>query len=280
MMNLTFDAKVRIPFPLPARLDLQSLYLFNLYRSGSSVVEAAAEALSLISKRTLNNVMRRLYDANVELSDTLNYSASITHLAENGAPLLKLCEIGGYLNYGFREVPIGFATKFRHLGASILIVRDPRDIGISHYSAVKKHDVDNIVYGKHVEAARGIAAGHPIHEYILTDEVIGFLNRICQCYAPMIENGVPVVRYEELFVDGRFNVSELCRTIFETFHHFHDEDWSLEEFVTKTKLRISNSKALKGHSTDGAIAMYQSLPESVLTEYNERLKDSIHLLGY
>ncbi|MEO8241409.1 MAG: hypothetical protein ABI832_03805 [bacterium] len=279
-MNLTFDTTVRIPFPQPKNLRLQSLYFFNMYRAGSSVLEAAAEAFALVTNRTLNNVTMRIYDAKIEFIDPKDYNKSSVFLADEGAPLLKICEIGGYLNYGFREVPIGFARGFSHIGASMLIVRDPRDIGISHYSAVMKHDDKNSVYGDHVRSARDLVGRKSLEEYLLSDELISFLNRISQCYGPMIARGMPVIQYEQLYLDDAFSVELMCRSIFDTFHSYDDGSWNFAAFEANTRLRIANSAGLKGHGTGGTIAMYRSLPPKVLDAYSNRLRDSLDLLGY
>lgn len=279
-MFLTFDTKLRVGFPQPSRLDLQSLYIFNLYRSGSSVVEAAALALAEMTQRTANNVTQTLYDAGAEFFDSLNYSKPTLFLADEGAPLLKLCEIGGYLNYGFREIPSGFAAGFSQIGAAYLIARDPRDIGISHYSAVAKHDDDDKVYGDHVRGARRAVSDKSLEEYLLSDELIAFLNRICQCYRPLIERGMPVLQYEQLFFDRHFDVVLLCQALMDRFERFDDGTWELGKLVDHTRNLIANSKALQGHATSGTTAMYLSLPEPVLEAYSEKLRGSLDLLGY
>ena len=279
-MHLTFDARLRIPFPEPTRIDQQSLYVFNLYRAGSSVVEAAAEALAIGLQRTANNVTRALYDAGTEMFDVHAYGKPSLFLADEGASLLRLCDIGGYLNYGFREVPNGFAADFAHIGASVLIVRDPRDIGISHYAAVAKHDDTNGVYGDHIRNARALAASTELGGYLLSDELLTFLRRIALCYRPLIEKGTVVVHYEDLFVDGRFDIAALCDTLYMQFETYNDTSFTLDAFVANTRDRIANSKVLRGHATEGRIGLHLDLDDDLHGAYSAALQDALDLLGY
>lgn len=279
-MNITFDTRLRVPFPEPDDLSLQSFYIFNLYRAGSSVLEAAAESFANMSRRTPNNVTRILYDARSEFVDNHDYSKPVIYLADQGASLLRLCEVGGWLNYGFREVPLGFSSGFTQIGATLLIVRDPRDIGISHFHALAKHDDTHGVYGDHIRQARATAADKGLTDYLLSDELIGFLTRICEGYRPMIQRGMPVVHYEDLFLDGEFSVALLCKSILERFSAYDDGSWSLERFVEDTQQRIRNSKALQGHATGGSTKMYLALPDAVRDAYSERLRSSLEILGY
>jgi hypothetical protein len=279
-MHLTFDTRLRLPFPQPRNLALQSLYVFNLYRAGSSVVEAAAESLALISGRTANNLTRTFYSSGTELIDSQIYGRPLSYLADEGASLLRICEVGGWLNYGFREVPPGFAAGFSHVGAAVLIVRDPRDIGISHYHALARHDDTNQVYGEHVRQARAAAADKDLAEYLLSDELIGFLVRICESYRPIIARGVSVVQYEQLFLDGQFDVGLLCNALFDVFAAFRDARWRDDAFLANTRARIANSKSLQGHATAGTVAMYMDLPPQLRAAYSARLKSQLDLFGY
>jgi len=279
-MNLHLEAKFRLRLPQPKNLGLQSLYIFNLYRAGSSVVEAAAESLAKMSGRTENNVTKALYEAGVEYFDTKDFSKSAVYLADDGVSLLRLCDIGGYVNYGFREVPIGFGQGFSHFAAALLIVRDIRDIGISQYNSVAGHVEDDRVYGDQIRRLRVQTSKMSVEEFILRDDTIAFLNRIAMSYRPMIQRGINMVQYEDLYLDGHFNTEMLCERIYSHFSSFDDGTWDFDGYVDNTIQRIKNSPFLQGHSTGGKIRVYETLPDKVKAAYTEKLKEALQLLHY
>ena len=278
-MHLEFDLTLRYRVPEAKNKSLQNLYFFNLYRSGSSMVEAVAAALAQFAGRTPLNLSRDLYQLGVEYFDTQNYGQSSIYLSD-AAQLEKLTQFGGYLLYGFREIPIGFSEVFKHIGASILIVRDPRDIGISQYYAVAKHATNNRVVTEQILALRKQTSEQSLEEFILKDETIAFLNRIVQCYRPIIQRGTPVVAYEDMYLDGNFNLGLLCETVFDALGKYLPDDFSMDRFQENIQKRIENSEALKGHKTGGSIYNYTKLDPGVLSEYSDRLRDSLDLLGY
>jgi hypothetical protein len=278
-MHIEFDLKLRYRMPEPRDRTLQNLYFFNLYRAGSSMVEAIGESLAQFSGRTPHNLSRELYGLGVEYFDSQNLDGSSVHLAE-GEQLSKLTRIGGYLYYGFREVPRDFAEAFRHIGASILIVRDPRDIGISQYKAVAGHATDNRILATQIESLREQAESMDMGEFLLRDDNIAFLRRIVMSYQPMIQKRINVLHYEDMYIDGNLNLRLLCETIVEHMERFLPDSFDFEKFFDNVQRRIENSKALKGHATGGSIYNYTKLDPGLLDDYTAKLRDAIDLLEY
>lgn len=283
-MNLTFDTQLRLNIPDPQDPGLQSLYIFNQYRAGSSVVEAAAAALAWVTGRTPNNLSSRLYDLGVSYFDPQDYCRSSVHLARDGAGLLQLCDLGGYLHYGFREVPTGFAAGFTQIAAAVLIVRDPRDIGMSHYKAVHQHSMANPLEAGHIAKLREQTASMPLEDYLLRSDTLAFLNRMALCYAPMIRAGMTVIRYEDLFDAQGFSTDRLCDLLMQRFARHCGaaplRERRLAALKTQTVTRIANSPALKGHATGGRTGMWRDLPGPVQKTYSAGLAGSLALLGY
>ncbi|NAZ38167.1 hypothetical protein [Rubellimicrobium sp. CFH 75288] len=279
-MNITFPAEFRAAFPDPRDLSLQSLWVFNMYRAASSVVAAAAVVLAQQTGRVPNNVTRIFYTAGVEPSDMGDWTRSSVFLRDGGAPLLALCDIGGWLNFGFREVPLAFSEAFSHVGAAVLVVRDPRDIGISHYSAVKKHSMDNRVEEGHIGRLRALTNSLTLEEYLLQDATVAFLNRIATCYRPMIDKGVRVLRYEDMFADGAFRLDRLWDGLFDAFRPFGPPGWDRDAFRAAATDRVQRSESLKGHGTGGGFGMYERLPDAVRARYEEALAPALDALGY
>ncbi len=279
-MNLNFDLNLRLRLPEPGDPGRQSLYVFNLYRSGSSVVEAVAVSFAeRIGGLRPYNLSSALYRLGVEYFDPENYNQSSVHLRDQ-AQLMRLLELGGYLFYGFREVPYGLSEAFDRTGAAALVVRDPRDIGISHYYAVAKHATSNRIVADQMAALRAQTGSQSLEEYILTPSTLNFLNRIGQCYRPMIERGLPVLRYEDMYVDGAFDLRTLCRAFETAFEPYLPDDWDFEALIARIERAIANSDSLKGHKTGGSIRTYERLDPEVLARYTEALRPSLELLGY
>ena len=228
--------------------------------------------------RTPHNLSRAFYNLGVEYFDSGNLDASSVHLAE-AEQLMKLTRIGGYLYYGFREVPPDFAAAFRHIGASVLIVRDPRDIGISQYQAVAGHATDNRILATQIEALREQAEGMEMGAFLLRDDNIAFLRRIAMNYRSMIQRGINVLRYEDMFLDGHLNLRLLAETLVEHLQRYLPDDFDFEAFFENVQKRIENSKALKGHATGGSIYNYMTLDPDLRDAYTAKLQDAIELLS-
>lgn len=278
-MELRFDTKLRLRLPPTRWPDKQSLYVFNLYRSASSLVVVITRALGEMIHRQTIDVTQLLYKSGTALFDTGLSGTHVSYLAD-GDQLNQFGNFGGYLLSGFREVPLAYAENFGFHQAALLIVRDPRDIGISQYHAVQRHKDDNVVAGQHIKRLRKQTNELSLEQFILRDQTIDFLNRIVLNYRPMIERGMPVVLYEDFFESGVFDLPRLCATFVDHFEAYLPEDFDFEAFLELVNTKIAENDNLKGHGTGGTIYNYRGLPEAVLEEYTERLGESLAILGY
>ena len=282
MHALEFPVTLRYLMPKAKNPDLQTLYVFNMYRAGSSVLAAVAPAVAVMSGRVHINITQDFNRFGVTIFDIENWRSSNIFLNGHGADLMQLTEMGGYLHYGYREIPSGFAEQFNSLAASVLIARDLRDIGMSHYRAIDKHTTtDSRVNKATIEGARQLKSGKNLHEYILSPELLKFLKRVGQCYKPLIEKGITIIRYEELFDEqtGNFSVPKLCARLVEAFEDF-SPGLEVSEVLDYTRRAIENSEHLKGHATSGGFGYYRNLPPDIREKYTKALSDELSLLGY
>ena len=90
-------------------LDKQSIFIFGLYRAGSSLIGVAANEFAQSNNLVPIDVFQNLYDSGVSPVDPTAEPEASFHLADQGRGLARLCELPGYVFHGFREVPIGFA---------------------------------------------------------------------------------------------------------------------------------------------------------------------------
>lgn len=278
-MELRFDTTLRLRLPPTKWPDRQNLYVFNLYRSASSLVVEITRALGEMIGRQTVDVTHLFYSSGTALFDTGLSGNHLTYLTD-ASQLNQFGNFGGYLLSGFREVPLAYAESFGFHQAAMLIVRDPRDIGISQYHAVRKHDDRNPVSGAHILRLRQEVANESLEEFLLKDQTINFLNRIVLGYRPMIERGMPVVLYEDMFEEGAFDLQRLCASFVDHFEAYLPPDFDFGKFLALVQRRIANNKNLAQHGTGGTIYNYQALPGDVLDRYTDRLSEALAILGY
>jgi len=278
-MKVSLRATVDLALPDASDPSLQNIYFFNLYRSGSSVMEAVALALAAETGRAPVNIMQSLYDMGVEYDVADQRGNSRVYLSEP-SDLDQFARFGGYLIYGFREIPQGYAEAFEHRGAAILMVRDPRDIAISHYHAIKKHSQDNLVTSKHIQGALKKAEEQSLEDYILSPDMLRFIRRICVNYAPLIRGGLKPVHYEDLFDETGFSTRLLCDAVLAETGDYLGGGIDAATLYARTQKFAEDSVALKGHATSGGTRGFMALDPDVRNELTAKLEDCLHLLNY
>lgn len=279
-MLLEVETKLRLNVADARELDKQSIFVFGLYRSGSSVIGVAAKEFAKSNNLVPVDVFQNLYESGVSPVDPTAEPRAPIHLADQGRGLAQLCDLPGYVFHGFREVPIGFAEAFSDPGRAIIFVRDPRDIGISHYFYSSKHTTRNRIIGKSILNLRNITSNRNLEEFLIEDYNIEFLNRICLSYKNLINLGVKVVKYEDLFVDDKFNNSKLLKILCRHFSDKCNSNFSIEQLEKNLESSIKRSVRLKSHKTSGSIELFKSLSSEKMSLYTKKLSDCLYLLGY
>ena len=275
--GVTLPTQTRILFPQATHPDLQSLYIFNMYRAGSSVTEAVGETLGAASRHTSFNLVNTLSHAGVGLIDHQDHSRASVHIAPGALNVLG--DFGGYILNGFREIPQDYAETFAFPGAAVIVVRDPRDILYSQYSAVKKHAVGGS-YAGDIKALRETTEQQSLQEFMLSDVSLAFIRRICRCYWPLVEKGVPVIQYESFVQPAGFDAEGLMFTIAGHFGSLIEFTVPRARAIDNLQKRIANSKSLSGHATGGRTRMYRDLPETLQRDLAKALSRELAVFGY
>lgn len=279
LRHIEFDSKVRILGPQASNPTLQSVYLFNMYRAGSSVTEAVAESLAWGGSHTPWNIVRELDNIGVNLIDPQDYSRNASYIAADRVSIDEFTRQGGYLYYGFREIPREFAERFIYTAASVIVARDPRDIGISQYSAVKKHVISG-ASGEDIKRLREQTGSVELEEFLLSPSTLSFLRRITQCYEPLIKRGCKLLRYEEFMTPDGFNLQDFANAVSQSLEPYLSVDRPFPAVLKNLDQRVSNSKGLKGHATGGKIRLWKSLTPNALSAINDALGPELRLFGY
>jgi hypothetical protein len=194
LRHFEFETRVRLLGPSPQDHTLQSVYLFNMYRAGSSVTEAVAESLAWGGEHVAWNIVRDLDAMGIGMVDPKDFSRSSAFISSKGLSFDEITRCGGYLYYGFREIPKEFALRFVYTAASVIVARDPRDIAISQFAAVKKHVVSG-ASGQDILRLRELTAEQQLEEFLVSDSTLSFLRRITDCYEPLLKRNCRLLRY-------------------------------------------------------------------------------------
>jgi len=273
-------AKGRILVPASDSPTRQSFHMFGMYRSGSSVLEIVSQALAKAAGLTPFNVAQAIDQAGLSIIDPRDYSRSQIYIDAVGSSLDNLCAHGGYIYYGFREIPIEYGKRFVFLQASTLLVRDPRDILISQFRSVNHHTTDG-ASGENIKILRKVVSQKSLEEFVLSRQSIQFAKRICDCYERMISRGVKVLNFEEFFGSPKKpGIHGICNRLIDSFPSYLPISVSRDQIRAHIDSLISNSKSLKGHSTGGRIGLYRELSEVTQKKLTVRLEKQLFMLGY
>lgn len=278
-VHLELNAKIRILGPKPKHSNLQNLYIFNMYRAGSSITEVVAETLAWGSTHTHWNIVKSLDDASVGLIDHQDYTRHSVFVDDGGLSLDRIGQMGGYLYYGFREIPYEFAKRFVFTAASVIIARDPRDIGISQFSAVKRHIISG-ASGPNIVRLRAMVENMDLDAFLLSEGTLMFLRRITQCYAPLLRRGCPLLRYEDSVSQNGFDKSKYIVAIADSLSPYLQLRMPMTRLLDILQERVAVNRALAGHETGGKINMYRSLSEKTLAKLSDALLPQLKLYGY
>lgn len=279
MHAVTFDAKVRIPFPDVKNPDSQSVYIFNMYRAASTATTAVIRALADCTDLVQFNVADVLNEVGVALVDHSDFTRPSLFVAEEAGNLAQLGQFGGYIYSGFREIPVGYARQFIFHAASVLVVRDLRDIAISQYKIVKRHRISGAA-GGNIKKLREITEQQTLDEFMVSADTIRFLKRLANCYRPVIRKGTKVLRFENYISDGAFDTGRYALDLANAMSAYIKLNTSEAEYVRRVKEQISDDRSLKGHSTGGKIGLHRQLRPETQEKLARVLNPELALLGY
>lgn len=185
--------------PPPGSPDAPSVLVFGLYKAGSTLLHAVAERLAPRAGLAFCNVAGELFRRGVQLHEAPRATARLFHPA-------------GYCYAGFREMPRGFDIPILDRARSVLLVRDPRDILVSHYfSVTRSHVLPAGGSARHaLEAARAEAARRTVDEHVAA--MAPWISELFRFYrAALAQPGCRVYRYEDVVFDKPAWLASMCR---------------------------------------------------------------------
>jgi hypothetical protein len=169
---------------IPAPSNYPSFFVFAIHKSGSVMQDKIMEDICADFQIPMISIAKTAFQQGIE----------------EGAFEKDICEIfrkKGYCYYGFRYLPRylkGFdLSSFK----KILLIRDPRDIVVSHYFSMKKsHTVPEGEVGKKLLELRKELAHLELDDYVL-EKAQGF-NNILKTYGTIEDENLKLFRYEDI----------------------------------------------------------------------------------
>jgi Sulfotransferase domain len=188
-----------------------------------------------------------------------------------------ICQIfakNGYCFYGFRTLPFYFDgfdfTKFK----KILLIRDPRDILVSHYFSIQKsHGLPPGELGEALLKKRHKLMAMDINDYAL--EQAPMFQKIIQRYTMIEDEKFKLFRYEDVIFNKQQWVSEILR-----FLNFEIEESQAYEIAKKQDIfpQEENEKSHIRKVTPGD--HQEKLKTSTIKSLNETFEDILLKYNY
>lgn len=172
---------------VPPAGNIHSFFVFALPKSGSVLQDKIFEDICSELGIPLVSVAKSAFSQGVEES---NFNEEICNLFVER----------GYGFYGFRRFPSYLNNFSLRKFKKILLVRDPRDILVSHYFSMKNsHVIPQGEMGNKLLEHRQAIQDMNINEYVL-NKAESFL-RIFQSYINIEDDLLKVFRYEDIVFD-------------------------------------------------------------------------------
>ncbi|MDY6937865.1 MAG: sulfotransferase domain-containing protein [Cyanobacteriota bacterium] len=169
---------------IPAPSDFSSFFVFAMHKSGSVMQDKIFEDICAYFKIPTISIAKTAFQQGIE----------------EGAFNKNICDIfqkTGYCYYGFRYLPP--YLKYFDLSdfKKVLLIRDPRDILVSHYFSIKKsHTVPQGKVGVKLLKLREELAQMEIDDYVL-NKAQGF-KKIMFDYSLLEGLNFKLFRYEDI----------------------------------------------------------------------------------
>lgn len=198
------------------RANVASFFVFALPKTGSVLQDRIFEDICRELNIPLISIAKSAFNQGVEEG---NFTAEICQL------FVKR----GYGFYGFRYFPAYLKNFDLSQFKKILLVRDPRDILVSHYFSMKNsHAIPQGEMGERLLKHRATIQDSDINEYVL-DKAQTFFN-LFQSYNKIEDDLLKVFRYEDIVFDKSqwiqnildFLKLELATTTIESIATKHD----------------------------------------------------------
>jgi Sulfotransferase domain len=194
---------VKTIFTLPPTKSpgLSSVYVFSLPKAGSVLLDSIMRALSERVRLTYVSLMGEFF--NLGLAEQEIPSSASRVFVDNG-----------YCFGGFRSYPKTFAIPNLTSQKSILLVRDPRDMLVSHYFSMRSSHANPgkaLTTSRKSLPRRDHARIMSVDEYAL--DLANYYVRQLNRYSDVLEanrDKFTVFRYEDVIFNKRAWVADIC----------------------------------------------------------------------
>lgn len=204
--------KISLEVSLPAAIP--SFFVFALHKSGSVMQDKILEDICSHLQIPLISIAKSAFEQGVEEGD---FDEAICDIFTSF----------GYGFYGFRYLPAYLNNFDLSNFKKILLIRDPRDILVSHYFSMKKsHAIPKGQIGEKLLENREKIQAMDINEYVL--EKAPIFHKIITKYSRIEDNSFKLFRYEDVV----FNKQQWILDIL-AFLDLELEDNKIEEIVNR-----------------------------------------------
>jgi hypothetical protein len=191
---------VRLPRELPG-MGCAGGFAFGLYKAGSSLLLNAIERLTKASSAKAINVLRVFHDSGVFLQ-TASPSESLSQALETWLGL------DGILFFGWRGFPVNYRLPLRPSTRTFLLIRDPRDMIVSHYFSIKYSHTTAGLGADDILRERQRLQTVGLDSWALTQT--RRINRDFLRYEALEGTALKVCRYEDVVFDKIKLIDDLC----------------------------------------------------------------------
>lgn len=266
----TFSARGIITLPAARSPTRQSVFLFNMPQMPRATVSSVAHTMARSAGLTpvdIGGIFSRL---KISFDDRERHNGTELYLSGDDRTLDDICAHGGYLYFGFDELPMGFSQRFIYVDAAALLTRDPRDVIVAQYQAdqskAKSHDHP---------------AALPLDEYVLNDRVVSRIRHVCDSYLAPIRNGLRLVQFEPCLRPNRnLDIVEMAEKLAKKlpqYLHNPQRKERRKDILEETIRRRPSVTTITEHYAHG---LYESLQPETQTKLNEILEMQLLYLGY
>ncbi|HEY8697281.1 MAG TPA: hypothetical protein VIM02_06655 [Rhizomicrobium sp.] len=191
---------VRLPKELPGT-GCAGGFAFGLYKAGSTLLLNAIERVTKASSAKAVNVLRIFHDSGVFL-EAASPSESLSQALETWLGL------DGILFFGWRGFPVNYHLPLRPGSRTFLLIRDPRDMIVSHYFSIKYSHTTAGLGVDHVLRERQRLQTIDIDSWAMTQ--IRRIKREFLRYEALNGTALKVCRYEDVILDKVKLLDDLC----------------------------------------------------------------------
>lgn len=262
------DGERRLIFELPRtdRSDLASVTVFALPKSGSVLLDNIMRALCEMSGLTHVSIMDQMFKIGLP-ADMVPQAAS-----DIFAPK-------GYCYGGFRAFP-RFDIPILKQSRSILLVRDPRDMLVSHYYSVRDSHVlpsNELKSAKiDMQSQREFARSVVIDKYVRSYPAKHF-SRVLEDYRTLLisRHDVKIYRYEDVIYNKTAWIADMVK------YFGWEIPMSKSEEIGKMHDHIPSEEKSNQHIRQVHPGNYrEKLKPETISWLNEYFEDDLRAFGY